>query len=447
MKEHCRRIATQAFSTALIVFAIAVLAPMTVRADQNTEKLPAKVRWVLNDVGHLIDKKDYAAAVKRLLEFQSRGGPAPESASTPPNAYHHPIIYFALGNCRLYQERYDQAEAALATAVRLQPDLVAAWLNLAKVFYEQEKFVEAAAHFKEAYERSPDKRAEHLYYSAASLLTAQRYKAAIAVFERLFAAHPDRIETPWKVHWVHALLADNQARRALPYIGALIAEHSGKERIRWQEILLYQYVQLKMTAKARTYARALTRETPSEARWWKMFCQLELTAGEYTTALAALTIYGYLKPLTDEEKRLWADLNLQLEIPGQAAPLYEEMLATAPNPQILKNLVLAYRRLDRPEAALAQLANVPRIGKDPELMMLKGDLLYEMKRYAEASAAYRCAACEKHSRTGKAWLMAGYAAWQAKDIDASRQAFERAADFKQQRRSALLAMRQLQKVN
>jgi hypothetical protein len=39
--------------------------------------------------------------------------------------------------------------------------------------------------------------------------------------------------------------------------------------------------------------------------------------------------------------------------------------------------------------------------------------------------------------------MAGYAAWQAKDIDASRQAFEHAATFKPQRRSALLAMRQL----
>lgn len=446
MKKHFRRIATQAFGTALIVFAIAALVPITARADQKTEELPAKVRWVLNDVGHLIDKKDYAGAVKRLLEFQSRGGPAPKSASTPPNAYHHPTIYFALGNCRLYQERYDQAEAALATAVRLQPDLVAAWLNLAKVCYEQEKHVEAAAHFKEAYDRSPDKHAEHLYYSAASLLTAQRYKAAIAVFERLFAAHPDRIETPWKVHWVHALLADDQARRALPHIEALIAEVRGKERIRWQEILLYHYVQLKMTAKARAYVLALTRETPIEPRWWKMRCQIELGEGTYETALAAMTIYGYLTPLSADEKRLWADLNLQLGIPGQAAPIYEEMVDAAPSVQMLRNLVLAYRRLGRPELAMARLAKAPETAQDPELMMLKGDLLYEQKRYTEACEAYRAAAGQDHPRVGNAWLMAGYAAWQANDIGASRKAFERAADFKPQRRKALLAMRQLQKV-
>ncbi len=445
MNKHYQRIVTQAIGMALIVVAIVALLPIATRADQDAKELPAKVRWVLHDVGHLIDKKDYEGAVQRLLEFQALGGPAPEIGSIPPSAYHHPMIYFALGNCRLYQERYDLAETSLAQAVRLQPDLAAAWLNLAKVCYEQEKHVEAAAHFREAYDRSPDKPAEYLYYSAASLLTAQHYKAAIAVFERLFAAHPARIETPWKVHWVHALLADGQARRALPDIERLIADHSGKERIRWQEILLYQYVQLKMTAKARAYAHALTRETPTEPRWWKMRCQIELGEGEYETALAAMTIYGYLKPLSTDEKRLWADLNLQLGIPSQAAPHYEQMLDAAPSVQMLKNLVLAYRRLGRPELAMARLAKAPEAAQDVELMMLKGDLLYEQKSYAAACEAYRAAAGQDHPRAGNAWLMAGYAAWLANDIDASRQAFERASDFKPQRQKALLAMRQLKK--
>lgn len=447
MEKQNQPLMTLTTGVVLFILTLLVFSPINAGANQSSKNLPASVRWVLGDVGRLIEQKDYGGAVKRLLEFQARGGPAPEGTTDRSSAYHHPMIYFALGNCRLYQERYAQAETALAQAVRRQPDLEAAWLNLGKACCEQGKHAQAALHFTQAYERSTEKPAEYLYYSAAAMLMAQRYKEAVATFERLFAEHPSRNEPAWKGHWVHALLADGQARRALPHIEALIELYSGQERIRWQEILLYQYVQLKMTAKARSYAHALTRETPSEARWWKMLCQFELTAGKYTTALAAMTIYGYLKPLTEEEKRLWADLNLQLGIPGQAAPLYEEMLAAAPNLQILKNLVLAYRRLDRPEAALAQLANVPRIEQDPELMMLKGDLLYGMKRYAEASTAYRCAAGEDRSRSGKAWLMAGYAAWQANDIDASRQAFERAADFKQQRRNALLAMRQLQKVN
>lgn len=41
--------------------------------------------------------------------------------------------------------------------------------------------------------------------------------------------------------------------------------------------------------------------------------------------------------------------------------------------------------------------------------------------------------------------MAGYAAWQNDDLETSRRAFKRAADFNPQRKTALLAMRQLEK--
>jgi len=441
----CRCIAT-----ALAGLVFMMLLPMAAGAEQNAKELPAAVRWVLYDVGRLIDQKNFDGAVKRLAEFQAKGGPATQNAAGD-DVHHHPMVYFALGNCRLYQERYAQAEAALIQAVRHQPDLTAAWLNLAKACYEQGKHAAAADHFREAYDRSAEKQPDHLYYSAAADLMAQNYKAAIDTFEQLFERHPGQTQLVWKSHWVHALLADGQAKRALPHIEALIAGHAGEARIRWQEVLLYQYVQLKMTAKARGYARLLTRESPTETRWWKMSAQLDLSDGAYADALAAMTIYGYLTPLSEEEQKLWADLSLQLGIPGQAAPVYEKMLTAAADAQgtkqMLKNLVMAYRRLGRPEAALTQLERAPDLEKDPELLMLRADLLYEQKRYDEASAAYLRAAREDHSRAGNAWLMAGYAAWQANDIDASRRAFQRAADFKPHRQKALLAMRQLQKVN
>ncbi len=437
-------------ATALTGLVLLTLPGMAAGAGQDAKELPAAVRWVLNDVGRLIDQKNYDGAVQRLTEFQAKGGTVPQHTADD-DVHHHPMVYFALGNCRLYQERYDQAEAALSQAVRRQPDLTAAWLNLAKACYEQGKHAVAADHFREAYDRSAEKQPEHLYYSAAADLMAKKYKKAIRTFEKLFERHPGQIQMAWKAHWVHALLADGQAKRALPHIEALIAGHTGEERVRWQEVLLYQYVQLKMTAKARSYARALTRETPAEPRWWKLSAQLDLSDGAYADALAAMTIYGYLTPLSAEEQKLWADLSLQLGIPGQAAPVYEKMLTSAADAQgmkqMLKNLVTAYRRLGRPEAALAQLDRAPDLGKDPELLMLRADLLYEQKRYDEASAAYLRAAREDHARAGNAWLMAGYAAWQANDINASRQAFARAADFKPHRQKALLAMRQLPKVN
>lgn len=412
-------------------------------AGQDGQQLPASVRVVLSQVNRLIEKADYDGAVEKLTAFQARGGPSPAGDDAAAGVYRHPMIDLVLGSCLLCQGRYADAEMTLTRATRHMPERTAAWLNLAKACYEQGKHALAATHFAEAYDRAEKKQPDHLYYSAAAYLMARRYKRAVAAFERLQTHHPDRIEPAWRAHWVNALLSDGRARRALPHIRTLIAQYDGKERIRWQEVLLYQYIQLDMTDQARRYAHTLTSEAPTVARWWKLTGQIDLNVGRYETALAALTIYGYLTPLSDQEKRLWADLSLQLGIPVQAAPVYEQMLAADPDPKVLKNLVAAYRRLGRSEAALAELEKHAGLAEDPELTMLEADLLYDLKRYEAASAAYLQAAREEHRRTGQAWLMAGYAAWQAKDIDTSRRAFEQAAQFKSQRRSALLAMRQL----
>lgn len=431
----------------IILFAVLISAAQPAVANTASSDLPASVRWILNEVSHLIDQKSYDQAVEKLLAFQAKGGPAPADPALDTDAHRHAMIYLALGNCRLLKEQYAQAEKAFRQAVQRQPDLVNGWLNLAKACYEQGHYPEAARCFGEAYDRATEKDPEPLYYCAATYLMAQQCKPSIAAFERLMAAHPNQIKPEWKIHWVHALISDDQSRRALPFIKEIIAFSSGDERIRWQEILIYQYLQLQMIAEARDYTQNLTRQSPTEARWWKLLGQIRLSAGEYSQALASLTIYGFLAPLTPEEQKLWADLNLQLGIPGQAAPVYQALLADEPDAQTLKSLVLAYRQLGRCEEALTRLETYKALADDAELMMLHADLCYELKRYGDAARCYLAAARHRHSHVGRAWLMAGYAAWQNNDIEASRNAFKRAADFDSQRKTALLAMRQLEKIN
>jgi hypothetical protein len=43
--------------------------------------------------------------------------------------------------------------------------------------------------------------------------------------------------------------------------------------------------------------------------------------------------------------------------------------------------------------------------------------------------------------------MAGYAAWQDNDLETSRQAFRRASAFKQHKKAALAAIRQIEAIN
>lgn len=102
---------------------------------------------------------------------------------------------------------------------------------------------------------------------------------------------------------MHALIGADQPRRALPLIRKLAEQRSGETKIRWQEILLYHYLRLDMRAEALSYATVLTRSECSRAIWWKALAHVHLSNGCARKALAAFTIYSYLRPLTSEEKK------------------------------------------------------------------------------------------------------------------------------------------------
>ena len=172
---------------------------------------------------------------------------------------------------------------------------------------------------------------------------------------------------------------------------------------------------------------------------------VDLQQNRYAQALSAMMIYSYLTPLSAQESKLLADLNLQLGIPAKAAPLYEAALAEKSDGRLVRSLVLALQQLGKTEQALAALDRFHPSGKErrADLVMLRADLLYTLERYDEAAEAYRRAANRDSAQAGRAWLMAGYAALQSGDSGASRQAFEKAATFQGQRRAARLALQQL----
>ena len=405
--------------------------------------LPAKV--VLARAGTLIKKKAYQEAVQALAAFQARGREPGYDAATDPKGCHHPEVYFALGTCHLLLQAYGPAREAFEQAVCRDPGHVSAWLNLAKTCYETSDYARAAQCFGQAYEQAAEKNPERLYYSAAAYLMAGEKSHALAAFENLFARHADAIQAAWRENFVQVLLAVDQPRRALPHIRVLAEAYEGDKRIQWQEILLYQYLQLDMQAKARDYALFLTSQAPDCAKWWKALAHIELQAGRYVRALTAMTVFSFLAELSDQEKTLLADLYLQLGIPAKAAPLYAARLESKNNADTrpMHNLALALQQLGRPGQALAQLDRFAPGTRDPGLLMLQADLLYALERYREAGEAYCMAARAATPSAGRAWLMAGYAALQIDDFIAGRRAFEKAATFDTHRKAALLAIRQL----
>ncbi len=410
--------------------------------------LPVRVRIVLEQISRLLEQENYARAIAVLEKFQQHcDNGACQADDIAALGYHHPLIDFYLGNCYLHEQQYDRATQAYGAAVIKDSNFMAAWRNLAKAYFEQQNYDDAARCFLACAEKATDHQVNDRYYAAVSYVLAHRYHDAVRQFDKLLEIHPDPLPLDWKEQLVQAFIAAGQERRALPYLQELIAEAQGEQQKKWREILLYQYLQLDMLTEARSYAKQLTHADCTCPVWWKALAHIELAYQHDEDALAALTIYRYLTPQSENEKKLWADLNLQLNLPRQAAAEYLKLLKGKPDEQIVQNLVLAYRHLGQEDKALEQLEHYLPALNSAGLLMLKADLLYSLERFAEAAAVYRQVARVDSDQAGKAWLMAGYAAWHDDDIRSSQMAFDNAAATREQRSAALAALKQLSQLN
>lgn len=434
----------------LILSAMLLQPPAGSAAWDPQQKLPVSVQLLLREVREQMNQKDYRGAIDTIIAFDADEDSASigSGRSAP---CRHPLVCFALGNCYLLMDDCQNAQNAFAQALETAPEFADAWVNLAKASYECKQFGPAARSFLHAYAASDPSQPEYLYFSAVADLMAGKSDQAIHAFKRLFRDHPKEIELQWRENYANALMAAGRVQEALPVVLELASRTQGDSRLQWQEVLLQVYLQLGKTQEALTFVVERTREDCILARWWKARTQIHLSLGHYEDALADLTIYGFLAQLTADEQKIWADLSLQLGIPARAVPVYETLLQRTADRQLIERLlpylVSAYRQMGMPEKALAQVDRFYPQVNDPEMMMLKGDVLYSMKRFTEAEKAYRLAAKKDFQRAGQAWLLAGYAAWQTNDVNGSREAFQHAARYSRHRKDALSAMAQLERTN
>lgn len=72
----------------------------------------------------------------------------------------------------------------------------------------------------------------------------------MALFERLLAAHPGAVRLEWLESLVSLLLGLGKGKRTLPHLELLAEKSDGQKRLRWQELLLYQYMEQGLKEKA-----------------------------------------------------------------------------------------------------------------------------------------------------------------------------------------------------
>ncbi|MGD9687043.1 MAG: tetratricopeptide repeat protein, partial [Desulfobacter sp.] len=352
----------------ILAFAAATFFQLEKSLAQGYQKMPVGIQRLLINVRKAMDKNDYAAAVKLIQADQAKS-----KSNTPCS---HPTVCLALGNCFLMQKEMPHAESAYLTALSLDKNYLDAQVNLAKIYTDTNRTAKAVKAFWAAYQLSDPKNPKYLYYSAVMALTDGKTQTAIRRFDSLFSAHPDQVTRQWRENYANALVTAQQWKKAAPVLRDLIAQSKGESRIKWQEALLQIYLTINDTGKALDLAGTLSRQAPSEARWWKALVHIHLTRGEYANAFEDLIIYSFVTPLTRQEKKLFADLSLQLNIPARAARMYETLITESAgkksspshNRQMINGLVCAYRQMGRGDKALAVLNRLDPQAGNPELL-------------------------------------------------------------------------------
>jgi len=397
------------------------------------ERVPFQVGRAINTAHVFIDKDQIAEAIDHLASFIKKGND-------------HYMVFFALGNCYMLDNRFSEAKETYLLAVKQSSDYTPAWFNLAKSYFELKEYGKAGEMFAEAYDRSTEKKAKTLYYAGASFLSGDQPEAALQVFQKLIKFHNEEITLNWKTTLVHILLTLKRPRDALPVIEELSEKFEGQNKKKWQETRLYQYLDLDLNKRALEYAEQLTREGPLEPKWWKGLMHLHLMENNNMDALVALTVYGNLVKLSIEEKQLMADLSMVLDIPIRSIALLENILSQTWDSEALKKLAHSFIALNRPEDALKWVEEgLTRDSKNKDFLKLKGNLLFMMESYKDAQNAFT-ALLDEDPTLGDVWLMLGYAAWNAEDLRAAYQSMTKAETFAAQKKPAQEALRKLEKM-
>ena len=311
----------------------------------------------------------------------------------------HYLIEFELGSLLAGLEQPAEARAAFRRATQLEPRHAESWLNLGELAYQAGDYDEAATAIHQGYQLSPGHPAHLLYAAAAARILAGRQAEALPLLEELIYTRSELAKLDWYRALIAACLetdAKAQGRRAV--------EH--------------------MLARYRTQADA-----------WQIAYQYHVGAAEYRDAAVALTVTGYLRPLSEGEQVQLGNLYTAAGLPALAGNCYAAALSDSAGPGDFERLAAAYLAAHDRQAALATLGRALTAQPSPRLWSLLGDLHYLDADYAAALTAYgHCV--ELEPRSGRALLMQGYCALELGRQQEALPLLEQAAAFPEQAESA-----------
>jgi len=364
-------------------------APEGKSAQNPITLLPLKARLALFKAQEKRDAGDYQGSAKILYDFL---------AKNPRDDNYLVRYYLALSYTQAGEpaKALDHFQACVAADSTFAPG----WAKLAETAYNLGSFRIASSAFMRSYALDVQKPPELLYYAAA------------------------------------AYYLGGEPAKAVPMLQDLVSGSHGRPKMEWFRTLLAACSGAGEVEAGKEAASRMLDQYADDPDAWHVVFQFFASIKEYREAVLALTIQGFLRPLSRDEGRTLGDLYSAIGVPAQASVYYERSIGETAPPQDFERLASVYLASYDLGSALETITRALRKEPTARLYSLLGDLHLTERDFGEAYDAYaKCA--EMDSTRGRTYLMMGYCAYElGKGRDAIAN-LERAAKFPDQEKTAL----------
>ncbi|HER44053.1 MAG TPA: tetratricopeptide repeat protein, partial [Candidatus Eisenbacteria bacterium] len=356
---------------------------------ETIQDLPRDIRMALFKAQERRANGEILGAVKIIKEFLEKH----------PYSEHY-LLHFHLANNLVELQEMEEAIMHYERAVELEDRYAQGWLNLGEAAYNTATYSIAAKAIETGYRLDPKRSIDLLYYASV------------------------------------ARLLNGEPQKAIELLRELMSAPGVEHRLDWYRGLLSAYSDLKDYENGAEAAGRMIEKFGMDPEAWKLAFQFAAGSGDFKRAAVALTVVGYMRPLTREEELHLGDLYSVLGVPYKASYHYEAAIESESSPREFEKLASAYLASYDVESALETLRRALDRNPTPKLWSLLGDLYYMERDYGKSLDAFQsCAMMDPEH--GRAYLMMGYCALEMRQPKIALEQLTRAAEFEDQREMAL----------
>ena len=356
--------------------------------DEKT--LTPNARTALVQAQKLITEKQAARAEEVLTKFLQNH---PDE--------NHAFVTYTLAACYLDMNNEKSALAQYERTIEFCPAYAPAWQNLAKICFDLKKYDRAGTALEKAWELTGRK--NHLL----------RFQAAAA------------------------FISGKKQQKALPILTDLCSGKAGVPEEKWVKLLVQTAVEAKQPKTALRTVERLLDGTDPDPYLFRLASVLYLETANYRKAAQNLEAYSLVATLSRQERKLLADLYVNLGVPSRAATNYAALVAADPCARLWERTAACwFEACDYEQALDTAQKGLAAFPESPRLWRIKGWVHYENKRYDLASQAFAKASGLDHSDINSLFLH-GLCACRAGDKDSAKKALEKVACYDRYKTRAL----------